>query len=175
MNSVTISAPELPTNGQVFQFRNPSRHALNTIKAICHQRISPIIPLLLRPSADLAPRQLLSGPRLCTIKRRIHHRQSIRRNAILNPLDQRLQIVPRLRAGTSAAMADSGSFEDAVKVLHAGDFGHDPLVVVFGAVGEDQLVGEAVPGDDLAAVGFEEAEVGVGGADDTGELVPRVV
>lgn len=105
------------------------------------------------------------------MKGHIHSSQLIGRYTMLDPLDESLELVNRLWARTCTAVADSRSLKVAVKVLHIVDLLCDPLIVVLGAVGEDHLIGQTVPSDQLAIASFEQRQVGVRGSHDAGVLV----
>ena len=89
------------------------------------------------------------------MKSHVHSGQFIRRYALLDPLDKSLELANRLWARASSTMANSRGFEIAIEVLHISDFLANSLVVILSAVREDEVIGQAVPGDQLAVASFE--------------------
>ena len=92
--------------------------------------------------------------------------QRLRRLAILNPLLQTLQSRDRNGAGPASAVKHTGHFKVPEEVRGLGVALQHALIVVQRAVGENQLVCEAVPQDNLAAVGLVVGEIWVVAAQD---------
>ena len=85
----------------------------------------------------------------------VHSGQFIRRYALLDPLDKSFELANRLWARASSTMANSRSFEVAIEVLHTLDLLCYSIVVVFSAVGENEVIGQTMPSDQLAVTSFE--------------------
>ena len=87
--------------------------------------------------------------------------QSIGSSALLDPVDQLIQCLIRNRPQATIAVTDTGSFEEPEEVVGFVVCLQHLLVVAYSSLGRNCLVCEPMPGDHLAAAGFECREVGV--------------